>query len=86
MGIRVRSCSRPVGVDARYTRGMVVSFAYTKSGGDATALLRGANTETPPMYLGGSPDFPKELGAKLAKALDSMKADGRYDQIVKSYQ
>jgi polar amino acid transport system substrate-binding protein len=73
-------------VDAWYTRGMVASFAYTKNGGDAASLLRGANTETPPMYLGGSLDFPKELGAKLTKALDSMKADGRYDQIVKSYQ
>ena len=45
-----------------------------------------AETTTPPMYLGGSLDFPKELAAKLNKALESMKADGSYDKIVKSYK
>jgi polar amino acid transport system substrate-binding protein len=73
-------------VDAWYTRGMVASFAYAKFGGDAAALVHGSETQTPPMYLGGSLDFPKELGLKLTKAFESMKADGRYDQILKSYQ
>jgi polar amino acid transport system substrate-binding protein len=72
-------------VDAWFTRGMVAPFAYTKIGGDATTLMRGSETTTPPMYLGGSLDFPKELAAKLNKAFDAMKADGSYDKIVKSY-
>jgi ABC-type amino acid transport substrate-binding protein len=71
-------------VDAWFTRGMVASFAYTKIGGDAKTLIRGSETTTPPMYLGGSLDFPKELATKLNKAFDSMKADGSYDKIVGS--
>jgi polar amino acid transport system substrate-binding protein len=73
-------------VEAWFTRGMVASYSYTKIGGDPKQLLRGAETSTPPMYLGGSLDFSKELATKLNTAFESMKADGSYDKIVKSYQ
>lgn len=73
-------------VDAWYSRGMVASLAYAKNGGDTKALLHGAETETPPMYLGGSPDFSKETAARLNKALEAMKADGSYDRILASYK
>ena len=73
-------------VDAWFTRGMSASYSYGKIGGDPKQLLRGAETATPPMYLAGSRDFSPELAAKLNKAFESMKADGSYDKIVKSYQ
>jgi ABC-type amino acid transport substrate-binding protein len=38
------------------------------------------------MFLGASLDFPKQLAVKLSNALDSMKADGSYDKILKSYK
>jgi polar amino acid transport system substrate-binding protein len=73
-------------VDAWFSRGMVASFTYAKNGGDPKELLRGAETETPPMYLGGSLDFPRDVAAKLNEAFNAMKADGTYDRIVRSYQ
>jgi polar amino acid transport system substrate-binding protein len=73
-------------VDAWYARGMVAAFTYAKNGGDPATLRRGAGTETAPMFLGASLDFPKQLAVKLSNALDSMKADGSYDRILKSYK
>lgn len=73
-------------VDAWFTRGMVASFTYAQNGGDPKQLVRSAETETPPMYLGGSPDFPKATAEKLSQALASMKADGSYDRILQAYR
>ncbi|PKU26542.1 substrate-binding periplasmic protein [Telmatospirillum siberiense] len=71
--------------DVWFAREAEAKLAMTRLGESPARLRRGFVVDAPPSYLAASRDFSPLIARRLAKAFDSMKADGSYERIVNSY-
>jgi polar amino acid transport system substrate-binding protein len=72
--------------DAWLARVSEAKSMMAEMGEDPARLRIGVSAPSPDSFLAASLDFPQTIAQKLAKAFDSIKADGTYDKIIDSYK
>lgn len=72
-------------VTAWYTLNQRAAFVFKSEGLDPSQLVFGTPQRKLSNWLASNPEFDPEIAAKLAQALDEMRADGTYDAVLKKY-
>ncbi|MQQ07606.1 transporter substrate-binding domain-containing protein [Epibacterium sp. SM1979] len=72
-------------VEAWYTLDQRAAFVFKSEGFDPSQLTFGEPTRVNSNWLASNKEFPADVSAALAAALDEMRADGTYDAILAKY-
>ena len=72
-------------VDAWYTLDQRAAYVFKSEGFDPASLVFGAPQRTTSNWLASNLEFDPEIAAKLAAALEEMRADGTYDAVLAKY-